>query len=90
MAGARSRYGLAVSSLGAIALAVAVFLPWYGLSFTAAGISFVQRIGDQTASQFGNAALQSYMTGLHPAISALAGQQVAAHTRPFTSSTSSC
>ncbi len=78
MAGDRSRYGLAVSSLGAIVLAVAVFLPWYGLSFTAAGVSLVQQVGDQAASQYGNAALQSYMTGLHPAISSLAGQQFTA------------
>jgi len=78
MSGNRSRYGLAVSSLGAIVLAVAVFLPWYGVSFTAAGVSFVQQIGDQTAAQYGNAALQGYMAGLHPAISSLAGQQFTA------------
>lgn len=38
MVGERSRYGLLVSALGAIALAVSVFLPWYGLSFTTAGL----------------------------------------------------
>jgi hypothetical protein len=35
MAGNRSRYGLLVSALGAIVLAVSVFLPWYGMSVTA-------------------------------------------------------
>jgi len=34
MVGVRSRYGLSVSALGAIVLAVSVFLPWYGVSLT--------------------------------------------------------
>ena len=34
MAGDRSRYGLSVSALGAIVLAVSVFLPWYGVRLT--------------------------------------------------------
>jgi len=32
MVGDRSRYGLAVSALGAIVLSVSVFLPWYAVS----------------------------------------------------------
>jgi hypothetical protein len=82
MAADRSRYGLVFSALGAIVLAVSVFLPWYGVSFTANGIVFVQQVGDQVASQFGNATLQSYMTGLHANLGGLAGQQfmaVSAH-----------
>jgi hypothetical protein len=78
MAGDRSRYGLAVSALGAIVLAVSVFLPWYGVSFTSTGIAFVAQIGDQVASQYGNATLQSYMNGLHPDLATLAGQQFTA------------
>jgi hypothetical protein len=39
MAGDRPRYGSLVSALGAILLAVSVFLPWYGVSFTAHGIA---------------------------------------------------
>lgn len=78
MAGDRSRYGLAVSALGAIVLAVSVFLPWYGLSFTAAGVTFVQQLGDQVASQYGNATLQSLVSSAHPGIAGLAGQQFAA------------
>jgi hypothetical protein len=78
MAGERSRYGLLVSALGAIVLAVSVFLPWYGVSFTAAGIGFVQQIGNQVASQFGNATLQSYVGGLHTHLATLAGRQFTA------------
>jgi hypothetical protein len=74
----RSRYGLLVSALGAIVLAVSVFLPWYGMSFTASGIAFAQRIGDQVASQFGNAALQGRVAGLHTDLSGLAGHQFVA------------
>ena len=59
-------------------LAVSVFLPWYGLSFTAAGLAFAQQVGDQAVSQFGNATLQSYMGEYHATLSTLAGHQFAA------------
>jgi hypothetical protein len=75
MAGERPRYGLLISALGAIVLAVSVFLPWYGVSFTAAGLTLAQQIGDQAAAQFGNAALQSYMSSFHANLSSLAGHQ---------------
>jgi hypothetical protein len=75
MAGDRARYGLLISTLGAIVLAVSVFLPWYGVSFTAAGLTSVQQIGDQAASQFGNAAMQSYMSNFHAGLNSLAGHQ---------------
>jgi hypothetical protein len=75
MVGDRARYGLLTSTLGAIVLAVSVFLPWYGVSFTAAGLSFAQQIGDQAASQLGNAALQGYMSSFHANLSSLAGHQ---------------
>jgi len=78
MAGDRPRYGLLISALGAIVLAVSVFLPWYGVSFTAAGIAFAQQAGDQAAAQFGNAALQSYMGEYHSTLSTLAGHQFTA------------
>ncbi len=78
MTGERSRYGLVVSALGAIMLGVAVFLPWYGVSVTATGISYIQQVSGQLASQFGNASLQSYMGSLHGTLDGLAGQQVAA------------
>jgi hypothetical protein len=78
MTGDRPRYGLLVSAFGAIVLAVAVFLPWYGVSFTAAGIAFAQQAGDQAAAQFGNATLQSYMGEYHATLSTLAGHQLTA------------
>ncbi|HME03766.1 MAG TPA: hypothetical protein VKG38_12150 [Solirubrobacteraceae bacterium] len=78
MADQRPRYGPALATLGAIVLAVSVFLPWYGLSFTANGVAFAQQAGDQAASQYGNAALQSYMGMLHADLSGLVGHQFAA------------
>jgi hypothetical protein len=78
MTGDRPRYGLLVSAFGAILLAVAVFLPWYGVSFTAAGIAFAQQAGSEAAAQFGNAALQSYMGEYHATLSTLAGHQITA------------
>jgi hypothetical protein len=78
MAGDRSRYGLVVSALGAIVLAVSVFLPWYGVSFTTAGIGFVQQVGNQVATQFGNASMQAYVGGLHTQLAGLAGTQFTA------------
>ncbi|HWW91327.1 MAG TPA: hypothetical protein VNY35_11175 [Solirubrobacteraceae bacterium] len=78
MGGARSRYGLLVSALGAIVLAVSVFLPWYGLSFTASGIALVQQSADQLAAQFGNANLQAYVGAQHASLSFLAGQEFTA------------
>jgi hypothetical protein len=74
----RSRYGLLVSALGAVLLAVAVFLPWYGLSFTTSGVAFVQQAGSQFASQYGNAHLQEAAAGLHSNLSSLTGQEFAA------------
>jgi hypothetical protein len=67
-----------VSALGAIVLAVSVFLPWYGVSFTADGLAFAQQAGDLAAAQFGNATLQSYMGEFHANLSSLAGHQFTA------------
>ncbi|HEY2141195.1 MAG TPA: hypothetical protein VGG98_03940 [Solirubrobacteraceae bacterium] len=78
MSSDRPRYGLLVAALGAIVLAVAVFLPWYGLSLTAGGVGYVQQMESQVVGQFGNAALQGYMSGLHASVSALVGHQLVA------------
>jgi hypothetical protein len=78
MAGDRSRYGLIVSAVGAVLLAVSVFLPWYGVSLTTSGIALVQQVGDQVASQFGSGSLQSYMNSVHAGLGGLAGQEFAA------------
>lgn len=37
-----SRTGLVISALGAMAMLVSVFLPWYGVSFTQAGVDFAE------------------------------------------------
>jgi hypothetical protein len=78
MAGDRPRYGHLVSVLGAILLAISVFLPWYGLSFTSAGIGLLQQSADQLAAQFGNATLQADIAAQHASLSALAGHEFAA------------
>ena len=78
MAGDRPRYGLLVSACGAILLAISVFLPWYGLTFTSSGVAFVQQMADRVASQFGNASLQAYIGAQHASLSALAGHEFAA------------
>jgi hypothetical protein len=72
----RSRYGLFVSALGAIVLAVSVFLPWYGVSFTVGGLALAQHIG-HLVDGLGGGSLPGYV-GLHAGLGALAGQQVMA------------
>ena len=57
----RQRYGSLVSAIGAILLLVAVFLPWYGVSFTAHGVALAQQAGASFAAQFGNSALQEQL-----------------------------
>jgi hypothetical protein len=76
MAADRSPYGLLVSALGAIVLAVSVFLPWYGVGLTASGVAYVQQVDTQVASRFGNASLQGELGGLHARLSALAGREL--------------
>jgi hypothetical protein len=78
MATDRSRYGLLVAAIGAVLLVVSVFLPWYGVGFTASGIAEMQRFGQQVISQYGNATLQGYAAPLHANLGSLAGQQFAA------------
>lgn len=82
MSDERPRYGQVVSALGALVLAISVFLPWYGVSFTASGLNYAQAIGDQVASRYGNATLQSYMSSLHARLSGYVGHDfvsVSAH-----------
>lgn len=76
MARDRSPYGFLVSSLGAIVLGLAVFLPWYGVGFSASGVAFLERSDSQVVAQFGNAALQEKLVGLHAQLSTLAGRQI--------------
>ncbi len=78
MENGRSRYGLLVSALGAILLAVSVFLPWYELSLTATGAATASHVGTGLIQQYGNAALQSHLAGLQGAFAALAGHGLGA------------
>jgi hypothetical protein len=72
----RSTYGLLVSALGAVLLAVAVFLPWYGVSFNAHAIAAAEQAGEQFAAQYGNAALQSHLGSLHTGLTGLVNHEV--------------
>jgi hypothetical protein len=72
----RSTYGLLVSALGAVLLAVAVFLPWYGVSFNAHAIAAAEQAGEQFAAQYGNAALQSHLGSLHTSLTGLVNHEV--------------
>jgi hypothetical protein len=80
MGDSRASYRLVVAALGAVLLAIAVFLPWYGVSFTAHGIAFVQQVGDQATAQYGNAALRSYLGTFHASLAGLAGHEFIAVT----------
>ena len=74
MTNERSRYGLLVSSLGAALLAGSVFLPWYGVSVTQAGVGSLSHIGGTLAS---------HLSGVHRAARhdrRARGQQVGALT----------
>ena len=73
MSGERPRYGQVASALGALLLAISVFLPWYGVSFTSTGLAYAQKVGNEVASQYGNATLQSYMSSLHASLSGYVG-----------------
>ncbi len=75
MTGARSRYGLAVSALGAVLLAISVFLPWYGVSFTTAGIATAEQTVGELAQQYGNSALQAQVAGAESSAASYAGRE---------------
>lgn len=72
----RSTYGLLVSAVGAVLLAVAVFLPWYGVSFNAHAVAAAEQASEQFVAQYGNAALQSRLGGLHTSLTGLVNHEV--------------
>jgi hypothetical protein len=76
MADDRSRYGLLVSVLGAVLTGLAVFLPWYGVSFTASGVARAQLAGEEIIARYGNAALQGFAGSLHASLAGLAGRDL--------------
>jgi hypothetical protein len=76
MADSRSTGRHLLAALGATLLAISVFLPWYGVSFTAQGIAYTQQVGDRVASEFGNATFQSYMGAFHTSVAGLGGHEL--------------
>jgi len=76
MGESRSAYGLLASAFGAILLAVSVFLPWYGVSFTADGVASAERAGEQFVAAFGTPALQSHLGALHASLGGLVGHEL--------------
>jgi hypothetical protein len=65
-----------ISALGAAVLAVAVFLPWYGVSVTAAGTASAQHDLVSVAQQYGNAAFQTEASRVGAEFNSLAGRQL--------------
>ena len=63
--------------LGAVLLAVSVFLPWYELSLTPDGANFAANLAQGFARQFGNESLQHLVAGLHGNLASASGQQLA-------------
>jgi len=76
MARDRSPYGFLACALGAVVLGLAVFLPWYGVGITAQGVAAVESRDNQVVAQFGNAALQQQLSGVHAELSSIAGHQI--------------
>src|SRR5437879_6765278 len=77
MRDANPAYGQLVAALGAIVLAVSVFLPWYGVSISARGIEAAQQAGDQVVAQFGNARLQQEWSSQQAGLGVIAGREIA-------------
>jgi hypothetical protein len=79
MVGDRSRYGLCVSAAGAVVLAVSVFMPWYGVSYSAHALALAQHARGGLAAQLAAWPLAGYLHGASPrASAALPGQQLGA------------
>jgi hypothetical protein len=76
MARDRSPYGFLACALGAIALGLGVFLPWYGVGFTSQGVTYVQQTDSQLATQYGNAALRAQLDAAQSQLRDLAGRQI--------------
>jgi hypothetical protein len=77
MADDRSQLGFLIAALGAAVLAVSVFLPWYGVSITAAGAASAQQELATVAQQYGNPTFQAGANELGAQFNSLAGRQVA-------------
>lgn len=75
--GHERRNGDVVTAVGAAALAISVFLPWYGLSFSAQGAGAVRQETTNLAQQYGNASMQQLVGNLNSRFNQLAGHQIA-------------
>lgn len=73
----RASVGFLISALGAAVLAVSVFLPWYGVSITAAGAAAAQQELVAVAQQYGNTTLQTGASQVGAEFDSLAGRQLA-------------
>jgi hypothetical protein len=59
-----------------VLLAIAVFLPWYGVSFDAHAIAAAEQASEQFVAQYGNAALQSHLGSFHTSLTGLVNHEV--------------
>jgi hypothetical protein len=73
----RASLGLLIAALGAATLAIAVFLPWYGLSITPSGATVAQQQLVAAAEQYGNPTLQSAANRAGQHFDELVGRQIA-------------
>src|SRR5436190_14650496 len=71
------RGGLLIAVLSAVLLALSLFFPWYGVSFTTTGIGVVQEHAAEVAQQWGNSEFQALVHEQEPDIATLAGRQIA-------------
>jgi hypothetical protein len=72
----RLRLGSLISAVGAALLAVSVFLPWYGVTLTANGVTSAQQALNNVAQQYGNATFQTQAKVIGLGFSAFTGHQV--------------
>lgn len=72
----RSSGGLLVSALGSAVLALSMFLPWYSVSITPAGVAAAQQQLASVAQQYGNTNLQSLADQVGAGFSSVAGHQL--------------
>jgi hypothetical protein len=70
------RGGLLVSALGSAVLAVSMFLPWYSVSFTAAGAVQAQQQFASLAQQYGNANMQAMADQVGAGLSSVVGRSI--------------
>ena len=70
-------FGPFLSTIGAAALGISVFLPWYGLTLTASGAASAQQGFDSAVQQFGNSSLQAEAGTIGASFGTLAGHRLA-------------